>query len=88
MKPIFRPEDPSKRIVYKVCVYGEIGEMWFEGIDGKDITFDNEVTIIHVTMDQTALRGFLGRLWDLNLTLFSVTSEETSVDPYMGRQNG
>jgi hypothetical protein len=88
MKPFFRPEDPSKRIAYKVRVYGEIGEMWFEEIDGKNITFDNEVTTIHVTVDQTALRGFLGRLWDLNLTLLSVTGEETEVDPKMRRQNG
>jgi len=88
MKPIFRPEDPGQRIAYKVRVYGEIGEMWLEGINDKDMTVDREVTTLHVTVDQTALRGILSRLWDLNLTLLSVTREETGAEPKRRRQNG
>lgn len=87
MNTIFKPADPSRRMAYKVRVYGEIGELWLEGVDGKEITFDSEVTTIHVTLDQTALRGVLARLWDLNLTLLSVTREETGDEPKMRRQN-
>ncbi len=88
MKPTFRTPDPRRRIPYKVRVYGEIGEIWLEGINSKDITFDREFTTLHVTVDQTALRGILGRLWDLNLTLHSITSEDTGAEPKTRWQNG
>ncbi|NIS83296.1 MAG: hypothetical protein GTO14_24560 [Anaerolineales bacterium] len=88
MKTTFTPADPGRRIAYKLRVYGEVSEMWLEDVNGKEIAFDGEVTSIHVTVDQAALRGILGRLWDLNLTLLSVTSEDTRVEPKIRRHNG
>ena len=65
--------------VYRIEVQGTIGsrwEAWFEGLtlgvrdggDGSPVT-----TLTGAIADQSALRGVLTSLWDLNLTLLSVT---------------
>lgn len=69
----------TEEAVYRIEVQGMIGsrwEAWFEGLaldvrdggDGVHIT-----TLMGVVADQSALRGILAKLWDLNLTLLSVT---------------
>jgi hypothetical protein len=44
-----------------------------QGSDGRQVT-----TLTGTIVDQAALRGILVKLWDLNLTLISVTRVETS----------
>ncbi len=46
---------------------------WSEWLDGLSVTqCENGNTIIMGTVtDQAALRGILGKLWDLNLTILS-----------------
>lgn len=69
----------KEEAVYRIEVQGTIGprwEAWFEGLalgvrdggDGTPIT-----TLTGPVADQSALRGILAKLWDLNLTLLSVT---------------
>jgi hypothetical protein len=69
----------TEEAVYRIEVQGMIGprwEAWFEGLalgvrdgdDGTPIT-----TLTGAVADQSALRGVLAKLWDLNLTLLSVT---------------
>jgi hypothetical protein len=68
----------TEEAVYRIEVQGTIGprwEAWFEGLtlgvrdggDGTPIT-----TLTGAVADQSALRGILAKLWDLNLTLLSV----------------
>jgi hypothetical protein len=65
--------------MYQIKVQGRIDERWsgwFEhltiafgiGSDGAPIT-----TLSGPVADQAALRGILNKLWDLNLTLVSIT---------------
>lgn len=69
----------TEEAVYRIEVQGTIGprwEGWFEGLtlaikdgnDGMPVT-----TLTGAVADQAALRGVLAKLWDLNLTLLSVT---------------
>jgi hypothetical protein len=67
---------------YKITLLGVLDAAWSEWIQGMTVTnesLDDErsLTTFHVRVDdQAALRGILNRLWDLNLTLVSVISEE------------
>ena len=69
---------------YQVQVQGPIGERWTDWFEGMSITIEQgsdgtQVTTLTGTIvDQAALRGILVKLWDLNLTLISVTRVETS----------
>jgi hypothetical protein len=67
---------------YQLRVQGKLGERWLHwfddltiavetGADGTPIT-----TLTGPVLDQAGLRGILNRLWDLNLTLLSVTRLE------------
>jgi hypothetical protein len=64
---------------YKIMVKGHLKENWAEWLNGMAIHIENVSngsthTIITVQVpDQAALRGILNKLWDLNLTLLSVT---------------
>jgi hypothetical protein len=64
---------------YEIRVQGQIGPRWHAWFDGMRITHEqgdegSPVTILTGPVaDQAALRGILSRLWDLNLTLLSVT---------------
>jgi hypothetical protein len=71
--------DPDGPVTYQIQVRGRLDEGWsdwFRGLtvaserakDGSSIT-----TLAGPVADQAALRGILNRLWDLNLTLLSVT---------------
>jgi hypothetical protein len=72
-----RSERDSTPTVYEIRVRGELDrswQEWFEGMviagtqsDGGSIT-----SLIGPVADQSALRGILTRLWDLNLVLESV----------------
>ena len=67
---------------YQIRVQGWIGERWANWFDGMTMIYegaedDSPITILAGPVaDQAALRGLLTRIWDLNLTLLSVTRSE------------
>jgi hypothetical protein len=65
--------------VYRIEVQGMIGSRWEAWFEGLTLDVRDGGDGVHITMltgvvaDQSALRGILAKLWDLNLTLLSVT---------------
>jgi hypothetical protein len=70
--------------VYQIRVQGWIGERWADWLDGVALTYEGTRDDLPITIltgsivDQAALRSLLSKIWDLNLTLISVTRLETS----------
>ena len=59
---------------YQIMVRGRLDESWSEWLDGMTMAFEHGVTTLTGPVaDQSALRGILSKIWDLNLTLISVT---------------
>ena len=72
--PVKRYPDPDGPIIYQIRVQGRLDENWSDWFSGMTITFEGGVTTLTGPVaDQAALRGLLTRIWDLNLTLLSVT---------------
>jgi hypothetical protein len=63
---------------YEIQVQGELDRGWEEWFDGFSVSVQHAskqsrtTTFLGPVADQSALRGILGKLWDLNLTLISV----------------
>jgi len=63
---------------YQISVEGRLDESWSEWFNGLTMTSELErggqpVTILTGPIaDQSALRGVLNRIWDLNLIVISV----------------
>ncbi len=76
-------EDASKPTIYRIRVRGKLAAQWSDWLGGMAIaieTADNgapEAVLTGPVVDQSALRGILNRLWDLNLTLIAVNRVET-----------
>jgi hypothetical protein len=72
----FRRRNPSA--VYEIRVQGELGQEWQEWFSGLTVISTQvsgepaTTTLAGPVADQAALRGILGKLWDLNLTLISL----------------
>lgn len=70
--------------VYQIQVHGWIGERWADWFDGMTLTYAGTRGALPVTIltgpivDQAALRSLLTKIWDLNLTVMSVTRLEIS----------
>ena len=66
------------RVIYEIRVQGELDQGWQQWFNGLDVTFSRgsaqepSTTLTGAMADQSALRGILCKLWDLNLTLTSV----------------
>jgi hypothetical protein len=76
--------------VYQIRVEGRLDKRrsdWFEGMTmgieraGADTVI---TTLTGPVADQARLRGILSKLWDLNLTLISVTRKDYIADEYKG----
>jgi hypothetical protein len=71
--------------VYEITVYGRLDESWSDWFYGMTILTSetksaSQITILHgPVVDQSALRGLLCKLWDMNLTLISVHRLESDV---------
>ena len=65
---------------YEIKIKGRLDPSWSVWFAGLRLShLEGEVTLLSGTLpDQTALHGLLTRIRDLNLTLISVTSGETS----------
>jgi hypothetical protein len=65
--------------VYQIRVEGRLNERWSDWFEEMAMGFerasdDTPITTLTGTVaDQARLRGILSKLWDLNLTLISVT---------------
>jgi len=65
---------PEEAIPYQIQVQGRLDEAWSDWLESITITYDSGVTTLRgPVVDQAVLRGILNRIWDLNLTLLSVT---------------
>lgn len=72
--------DPDAQAIYRICVEGTLDDDWGGWLGdmvvaapvarGPDIPI---TTLTGPIRDQVSLRSMLNRLWDLNLTLVSVT---------------
>ena len=61
--------------LYQIEIAGSLDARWSEWFSGLTITAHESEpprTTLTGRVDQTALRGIVNRLWDLNLTLISV----------------
>ena len=79
----------TDRTGYQIQVEGWIGERWAHWFDEATVRSGRAcdgtpVTTLSGTFDQAALRGTLAKLWDLNLTLLSVSR----IDPEGAKPNG
>ena len=69
----------TEEAMYRIQVQGWIDERWEDWFEGITLTHegtqdDNPVTALTgLVADQAALRSLLARIWDMNLTLASVT---------------
>jgi hypothetical protein len=64
--------------VYCITVEGQLDAAWAEWFDKMSVTAEQTddgiptTTLTGPVADQSALRGILNKLWDLNLTVVSV----------------
>jgi hypothetical protein len=67
--------------IYKITIQGHLREKWAEWFNAAIIEIvypaedTNTTTLTVAVPDQAALRGVVNKLWDLNLTLISLTLE-------------
>ena len=72
-------QNPSvdRPVTYQIKVEGRLNEGWSDWFSGMAVALENDVTILTgAVADQAALRGILTNIWDLNLTLISVSQME------------
>lgn len=71
-----RENNPST--TYTIIIQGHLKGKWADWLNGMVVHIEiREDPAIHTTIvvcvpDQSALRGILNKLWDLNLTLIAV----------------
>ena len=76
----------KRPVFYQIKVKGKLNEQWSDWLEGVIITHDQVRIETHITtligpvIDQAALRGILNKLWDLNLTLLSITQLDEQPD--------
>jgi len=67
---------------YEIKVRGILDQAWSGCFEDLALTVEERGTLPPITTltgfikDQSALRGMLNKLWDLNLTLISVTCRD------------
>ena len=67
-------EQEGKQAVYRIEVEGQLDKSWSGWFSGMTLTCQDEVSVLTGPLaDQAALRGLLSKIWDLNLTLVSIT---------------
>jgi hypothetical protein len=72
------PKHVAKQPVYQIMVEGQLDKSWSGWFSGMNVTYSDGVsTLTGPIADQSALRGVLTKIWDLNLTLISVVRTES-----------
>jgi hypothetical protein len=65
--------------IYQIMIQGELDESWTDWLNGFVITNERDAYGVPISCltgtiaDQSALRGILTKIWDMNLTLLSVS---------------
>ena len=63
----------DKPVIYEIKIQGYLDKDWSSWLDGMSISYQDNCTILIGKMsDQSALRGLLSKVWDMNQTLISV----------------
>ena len=63
----------DKAPVYEIRLRGQINKDWSDWLDGMSISYEGDDTVLRGRIpDQSALRGILTRIWDLNRTVVAV----------------
>jgi hypothetical protein len=76
-------EQPAR---YQIKVQGRLDEKWSEWFNGMTLTFESAsnssptTTLTGAVADQAKLRGMLSKIWDLNMTVISVSRIESDRD--------
>jgi hypothetical protein len=79
MKNADVPEGHRLSARYEIKVQGKLDAQWADWFNGMAVTSEESsenaalTTLTGTVRDQSALRGILTRMWDLGLTLYSVT---------------
>jgi len=70
------------RMKYDIKVEGTLDQSWSDWLEAMTVGIETRpgrlplTTLSGSVADQSALRGILNRLWDLNLTLVSVNRRD------------
>ncbi len=71
--------------IYQIKALGQLSRSWSSWLDDLNITCetgegsgDPVITFTGPVVDQAALRSLLNRIWDLNLTVISLTRLQRS----------
>ena len=70
---------PDRPVTYQIETAGKLNQQWSGWFDGLSIAVHHAGDGIYITRftgpvaDQAALRGILCKIWDLNLTVLSVS---------------
>ena len=73
--------------IYYVTIDGQLRENWAEWLNVLSVDTHYapgraaSTTVTVCVPDQSALRGLMNKLWDLNLTLMSVSTGSDAEDP-------
>jgi len=78
-RAIMSKHEVDQPTVYQIKMQGKLDESWSGWFSGMAITLGGDTTTLTgAVADQSALRGILTKLWDLNLDLISVNRVEDS----------
>jgi len=80
MKDVNKRRGSDLPAMYRIKVRGRLDERWSDWFNGMTITPERGITTLTGALDQAKLRGILSKIWDLNLTLISVTQMESEKD--------
>ena len=86
------PERPVSEAIYAIQLAGKLSPAWSEWFDGLSITVigeeksDPKTLLVGPVKDQASLRGLLGRIWNLNLTILFVQRVEPEANLDQERQ--
>jgi hypothetical protein len=61
--------------IYRIRIEGELDEQWSDWFTGMAVAVEDgrrKVTTLTGAADQSALRGILNKIWDLNLVVISI----------------
>ena len=73
MKDVNKRLDLDQPPRYQIKVRGRLDEKWSDWFNGMTITSERDITTLTGAVDQAKLRGIVSKIWDLNLTVISVT---------------
>ena len=80
MKDVNKRRGSDLPAMYRIKVRGRLDERWSDWFNGMTITPERGITTLTGALDQAKLRGILSKIWDLNLTVVSVTQMESEKD--------